>query len=137
MKRFCAVLFLMIIITGVAYSDQLAYISKDQAERGAKFLKNEKVVLLFCGCCENDPKIYLRVKEISVKFTGYQNYYEIIITGTTAGGELKSVEADLAYVHVNREGKAVTVGKILGLECDPCASEFPWNSDIRDFAGQK
>lgn len=117
---------ILLSLTGFAHADQLAYITKEQAEKGALLIKSEKEVLLFCGCCDNDPKIYLKVKEVLVRFTGYQNYYEIIISGTTADGEQKTVEADLAYVHLNRKGIAVPAGKILGLECDPCVSEFPW-----------
>lgn len=126
------ILTLIIIASfSAAPADQLAYITKDQAEKAAEFLKKEREVLLYCGCCDNDPATYITVTGISVKFTGYENYYEVIITGRKNSGEELTVEADLAYVHVKRNGLAVAAGKILGFECDPCVDKLKWDSDIR------
>jgi hypothetical protein len=128
MKNLIITFILLISLNYTASADQLAYITKDQAEKGAAFLRLEKEVLLFCGCCDNDRKVYLKVTGITVQHTGYKDYWEIIISGTNRNGENMVVEADLAYVHVNRNGKAQCAGRILNLECDPCVAEFSWES---------
>jgi len=128
MKKLLLIFIISLSLTGTVSADQLAYITKEQAEKGAALLKAEKEVLLFCGCCNNDPKIYLKVTGIKVQHTGYQDYWEIIITGITRKGEKRIVEADLAYVHVNRDGKAICAGKILGFECDPCVTDMGWDN---------
>jgi hypothetical protein len=128
MKKFPAVFILLLSLTGILSADQLAYITQDQAEKGAALLKTEKEILLFCGCCSNEPKVYLKVTGIKIQHTGYQDYWEIIITGTNRHGENMVVQADLAYVHVNRNGKAICAGTLLNFQCDPCVSDMPWDA---------
>lgn len=131
MKNIIIVIIMLASAVINASADQLAYITKEQAEKGAAFLKAEKEVLLFCGCCDNDPKVYLKVAGVTVQYTGYGDYWEIIITGTNRKGENMVVEADLAYVHVNRNGKALCAGKILDIPCDPCVTDLIWDSGNR------
>lgn len=131
MKKQLITILILISFTGIASADQLAYITKEQAEKGAAFIRIQKEVLLFCGCCENDPKVYLSVKDVSVQHTGYQNFYQVIISGVNRGGEKMTVEADLAYVHVNINGMAVAAGKFLNFECDPCVQDLKWDSDLK------
>lgn len=131
MKKIIAAVIIILSVAGSARADQLAYLSREQAEKGASFLKQEKEVLLFCGCCDNDKKVYLRVTGVTIQHTGFQDYREIVITGVNRTGENMVVEADLAYVHVNRNGKALCAGKLLNFECDPCITELNWDSNAR------
>lgn len=129
MKKLLLVFILLISLTGIGSADQLAYITKEQAETAAVLLKAEKEVLLFCGCCSNDPKVYLKVTSVTVQHTGYENFWQVIIAGTNRKGEKVVTEVDLAYVHVNRKDKAITVGKLLNLNCDPCVTDIVWDKN--------
>lgn len=102
-----------------SYADQLAYLSKKDAERGAEIIEGAKKIAFFCGCCDNQEKEVIKVKGVEIKFTGYEQYYEIYVMYSYQG-ELKSVPVDLAYVWVKQHGEVKTIGQILGLEHDPC-----------------
>jgi len=128
MKNIITACLLIISITGIAAADQLAFITKDQADKGAAFIKSQREVLIFCGCCKDDPKVYLEVTDAYVEHTGYQNFYHVKITGINREGEKITIDADLAYIHVNKNGMALSVGKILGFECDPCVNDLKWES---------
>jgi len=129
MKKTVITFLISAALTGIVSADQLGYITKEQAEKAAALLKSEREIMLFCGCCDNDPKIYLKVADVKVKHTGYQEYYQVIVTGITRTGEKMTVETDLAYVHVNRNGMAVAAGTVLGFKCDPCVYEMNWKGE--------
>ena len=79
MKKTFFVLIVMLFGISFSYADQLAYISKTDAERAAKLIKGKKIIL-FCGCCGNITPEKVKVSSVEVKFTGYGEYYEVIIT---------------------------------------------------------
>jgi len=126
MKRILTSILILISLSGLLSADQLAYISREQAVKGAALIRSQQEVLLFCGCCEDDPKVYLRITYVSVQHTGYKNYFEVIIKGISRTGERMTVEADFAYVHLNKNGKAVPACVALGFACDPCVKEMSW-----------
>lgn len=127
MKKILLTLITAAAVTGTASADQLSYITKEQAEKGAAFIRSQREVLSFCGCCGNEPEVYIRIKSVTIQPAGYENYYQIIIKGETRDEQEVSIEADLAYIHVNRKGRAVAICRILGFECDPCTSDLRWN----------
>lgn len=116
-----------LIFTNLLHADQLAWLTKDQAEKTVAYFNdnNIKEVVLWCACCDNDVKTkvtvtgvhYRQVKESKV-------YYELVIEGTYMGGEKLNDAFDLAYVHVPIDGKWRCLGKELGFECDPCTKPF-------------
>lgn len=119
MKKGILLLVVTSFLYTISFADQLAYLSKKDADRGAEFIEKIKKIALFCGCCDNAEVEKIKVKGAEVKFTGYEDYYEIHIL-YMYHGETKSTPVDLAYVWVNMKGKIQTVGQALGLEHDPC-----------------
>ena len=99
----------------LAKADQLAYISKEQAMQAAEIIKKAKVVYSYCGCCEEAKPIKLKVDKIIVRATGYEDYYEVIVVykGT-------EIALDMAYTWLKQDKKYNTVGKLAGMEHEPC-----------------
>lgn len=114
--------------TLTASADQLAWITREQAEQAQALLNQEKEVLLYCGCCDNDPHKYLKVEGSTVAYTGTDNYFEVQLTAQDHDGNPVTTSLDLAYVFLNREGTANCLGILLGFECDPCTGPFAWTS---------
>lgn len=114
---------LLILIFGIgiyhANADQLAYLSKADADRGAALLESCKKIALFCGCCDNQEMEIIKPKGIEVRYTNYEQYYEIYVMYSYKG-EIKSIPLDLAYVWIKVKGELHTVGTALGLEHDFC-----------------
>lgn len=106
--------------------DQLAYITKEQAEKATEFLIKQKEVILYCGCCDHDRKVLIKITNVSFKHTGYQDFYEVTIEGIGPEGKAIKEEVDLAYIHFLKGYKAHCVGEELGFECDPCVEPFYW-----------
>lgn len=122
MKKLIFSLITLFILQVAAFADQLAYLSKADADRAAALIEKSKKVALFCGCCDNQEMEVIKVKGVEVKFTGYEQYYEVYVMYSYQG-ELKSTPVDLAYIWIKTKGVGVqTVGKALGLEHDPCKS---------------
>jgi|GEM_PF-309820 len=128
-------LFLMAILlclTTTLKADQLAYLSFKDADRAAQFIKTQKEVIDFCGCCDNANLTRIGVSNALPVYTGYEDFYEIHIEGYDLTDEsskhqiFKSI--DLAYLYVNIDGVAYDVGQELGLECDPCIASFDWHT---------
>jgi hypothetical protein len=127
MKKTLLILLIFTLGFNYVYADQLAYISKSEAEQAAKLIKG-KHVILFCGCCSNDAPVKVKVLKTEVKYTGYEDFYEVIITYKNAAGETVGESIDLAYVWVKSKKTTKTVGSVLGLEHDPCSEALDWKA---------
>lgn len=119
MKNLIFTLLTSCIVSTNLFADQLAYLSKADADRAAAFIDGVKKLAIYCGCCDNQEMEVVKVKGTEVKFTGYEQFYEVYVMYSYQG-ELKSVPVDLAYVWVKVKGQLQTVGQVLGLEHDPC-----------------
>jgi len=119
----CQVL-LIFILSIYCKADQLAYITKTQAEKAASFLKQQKELIIWCACCDNDTKKRIELINTTSEPAGYEDYYKITIEGIDLNGELITEEVDLAYVHYIKDDMAYCVGSELGFECDPCTKPF-------------
>jgi hypothetical protein len=117
---------IIILVSSCAFADQLAYITKEQAEKTIAYFndKNIKEVVLWCACCDNNPKILVNVTNVYYKYTGYENYYQVYIAGSTPEGDVINEGVDLAYVHIKKKDKWYCLGKKLKFECDPCTKSF-------------
>jgi len=106
---------------GLTYvkADQLAYLSKADADKGASLIESCKKIALFCGCCDNQTMEIIKPKGVEVRFTNFEQYYEIYVMYSYKG-EVKSIPVDLAYVWIKLNGELQTVGTALGLEHDYC-----------------
>ena len=114
------------ISTNFLFADQLSYITKAQADSAIVVLRNQSEVLLWCACCDNDPKQIVKVSKVYYEYTGNKEFYHIFLIGINQNGKQVKEELDLAYVHINKNGKAYCVGKELGFKCDPCTDTFTW-----------
>ena len=124
-KIFFIILFIFSV--NLSYSDQLAWITKDQAEKTVAYFEDNDInqVVLWCACCDKDPKALVNITKIFYKQTEDPNYYEVYIEGTSPTlGQVISQPVDLAYVHVKRNSKWRSLGKELKFECDPCTKAF-------------
>lgn len=108
-------------------ADQLAYISREDAMNAAELIKKTGTVYSYCGCCDDflEPgtkptkPIKLKVEQIIVRATGYEDYYEVYVV--VKG---KEIALDLAYTWYKSEKKYQTIGEGLGLDHDKC-KDFP------------
>jgi hypothetical protein len=109
-------------------ADQLAKITKKQAEKTVEYIKNNKIdrAILYCGCCldEDQPEmVYVTGAHIKAR---EGNLYSVVLEGTYPNGQPFDESIDLAYVHIKISGMGKTLGKALDFECDPCIPEFVW-----------
>lgn len=114
--RLLLVLFIS-VLSKTVLADQLAYITESEAEQACAYIRKHKKLILFCGCCDGSEPISLKVKQVEVRYTGYETFYEVVITYQTESG-LKSEAIDLAYVWDKKKRK--TLGELLNLQHDPC-----------------
>jgi hypothetical protein len=132
MKKMIFAISIMFLST-YAKADQLAWVTKEQAEKTTAFLKENGVTeaILWCGCCSNEPKKKIKINNYFSRYAGTQEnikYYEIILVGTLDDGNKFSKAVDLAYVFLRVGSQAKCFGKLLNFECDPCSLPFAWNS---------
>jgi len=125
-NKFILILFVLTFIK-ISHSDQLAWITKAQAEQTVQYFETKEIkqVVLWCACCDNDPKTLIDVIKVYYKPASDVNYYEVYIEGTNfLTGAVFAQPVDLAYVHVKRGSKWRCLGKELKFECDPCTKSF-------------
>jgi len=116
----------ILIFTSYSKADQLDYITKEQAQKATKLLNEQKEVILWCACCDNDSKKLIKVQKVYFEPAGYQDFYKVMLEGTDTKGNKVTEELDLAYTHIKKGDKACCVGTELGFECDPCTQAFEW-----------
>lgn len=125
MRAIAIAFILMMSFTSKA--DQLAYISKEQAEEAAEYLMKHTTVYLFCGCCSMQEPEKVKVIDAVAMHTGYENYYEVEIKFEGVNGEIRTHKIDLAYVWRKRLFGYKTIGAVFGLEHDFCVNPKNWN----------
>ena len=121
----------LLLSAPAGWADQLAALSREQAVKAANFLKTQKLLVLYCGCCSSDgEKRYVLVSKISYgPIDG--GYFSVTGEFTDANGTKVTADyLDLAYVHYITGGKAHSVGKALEFESDPCVQPFAVNFDV-------
>jgi hypothetical protein len=121
-------IILLIFFCTHAKADQLAWISKEQAEKTIEFFEMNEIyeVVLWCGCCDHDHVQKISITNIFFRYTGTDQFYEVVIEGIDEMGEEFSNAVDLAYVHIQAESFAHCLGIALEFECDPCTPPFDW-----------
>ncbi len=126
-KKLCFLMFALFCFQ--AKADQLAYLSKDQAEMTVQFFKDYDLreVIIWCACCENDTPQKITVEKVFYRYTGTDEFYEVVIEGKDKNDNYFQETIDLAYVHIKSGLKANCLGKELGFECTPCTVPFTWN----------
>jgi len=127
--RFISIAIILLIIAPQLRADQLQWISKDQADAVLQYFKMAKIKqgILWCACCDNDPKVKIKIKKVEMRYTGTGDYYEIVLTGKLSTGEKFSGAIDLAYFHIKSENMAYALGYVMQFDCDPCTGPFAWS----------
>jgi hypothetical protein len=121
-------LLLSIFVASFSYADQLAYISKEDADKAVALISKMKTLYLFCGCCQMEKPIRANIVKVYAKHTGYEEYYEVYIDYINERGEtLTEQPLDLAYVWRKKTGKYKTIGQLLELEHDYCVLPKNWD----------
>ena len=129
MKKLFVFLPFFFILTINSYSDQLAWLTKDEVKQAMDYINSNGIgeVILFCACCDDDVKEKVTVSKIYYRqVKDSKEYYEIVIDGTTAETKPVKKAVDLAYVHIKKDNKAVCLGLEMGFKCDPCTKPFDW-----------
>ncbi len=125
-KLLCICIF--ILTSYLVKADELLWISKDQAEKTIKYLKEYGInkAIFWCACCDGELPRKIDITKIYYKYTGEDQYYQVVIEGTDEKGRIVNEAVDLAYVHIQSGLKANCLGKELGFECMPCTTPFLW-----------
>ena len=126
MKQLLTILF--VAISMMSFADQLAYISKADADRAVAAMEKMKSIYLFCGCCSLEKPVKVNPTKVYAKFTGYEEYWEVYVEYVDENGVSKEVPLDLAYVWKKGILKYKTVGALLGLEHDTCTYIKDWKT---------
>ena len=124
-KLFLLPLFL--IFANMVHADQLAFLTKAQAEQTVAYFNDNdiKEVVLWCACCDHETKVKASISGVYYREVKESpGYYEVVLKGTYLGSEKLDDAFDLAYVHVPKNGKWACLGKELGFDCDPCTKPF-------------
>jgi hypothetical protein len=122
MKGLLFILFLLIGCSS-AKADQLAYLSKLDADKAVECIVQYKYIYLFCGCCDDDVPRMVQIKDAYIRKTGYEDFYEVVLK-YSVDGEIKEEAIDLAYTWVRKKNKFKTIGALLHMEHDICRA-FP------------
>lgn len=123
MKNIFTVSFFIFIIVSFSYTkaDQLAYISKEQADETVALLKKEKNLTLYCGCCNNDSPKQVKIVNIYARYTGFGEFYEVIIDYKVKGSsKIQQTALDLAYVWIKEKNKFITVAELMKYNYRAC-----------------
>ena len=118
----------LLLATFFAKADQLAALSRAQAEKAIAYLKKESTVILWCSCCENESLKRITVNEVFIKADKNGKYYSVVLKGRNEEGEEVEEYLDLAYVFVKKGQKGHSLGKVLKFKCDPCIPPFYWDT---------
>lgn len=120
---------LFLFISNFIFADQLSYITQKQAADAVELLKNYDVIFMYCGCCDDDEGEYVLINDVTMRHTGYEDYYEVVIEKESSMG---FVPIDLAYVWIPVGEYALTIGTVLDLEHDPCVEELWWQFEMEE-----
>ncbi len=118
---------LALFLASFSYADQLAYISKSEADEAVTLIKKMKSVYLFCGCCAMQAPVKVSPTKVYAKFTDYEDYWEVYIEYTDKNGATIVEPLDLAYVWKKKMFGYKTIGSLLALEHDYCVQPKDWD----------
>lgn len=120
-------LTLFIAISSLTYADQLAYISKADADRAVAKIEKMKTIYLFCGCCSLVEPVKVQPIKVYAKHTGYEEYWEVYVQYLDEDGITRDEPLDLAYVWKKGLFKYKTIGQVLDLDHDTCTYIKDWD----------
>lgn len=125
MKKFLTVLF--VAVSMFSFADQLAYISKADADRAVAKMEKMKSVYLYCGCCALVKPVKVQPTKVYAVFTGYEEFWEVYVQFVDEDGITRDIPLDLAYVWKKGLFGYKTIGALLDMEHDYCHKPKEWN----------
>lgn len=136
MNRFLMLGALVPAVTMPLVADQLAWVTRAQADRAVRLLKGQREILLHCPCIQGDPKTYVTLLEVHARPASDKTHFEVWIKGCDRKGRPIEQGVDLAYVFIPDGAQAKCVGKALYLPCDPCTKRLAWDPAPEQAHGQ-
>ncbi len=126
--KFLLSLALLVFSISECYANQLTLLTKSQAEKAVAFLKDNNIneAIIWCGCCANEPMKKIQLSKTYSRFSGTDDFYEVVFVGKFNNGEIYNSPIDLANVHLRSGNEAKNFGIILGLKSNPCTLPFLW-----------
>jgi len=121
---------LFLSISMASFADQLAYISKADAEEAVAKLEKMKSIYLFCGCCALLEPLKIQPVKVFAKHTGYEDFWEVYVEYIDEKGQTREIPLDLAYVWKKKLFGYQTIGELLELEHDFCVQPKDWDNPI-------
>jgi hypothetical protein len=118
LNRIFVTILLSVFLAISAFADQAAYITKEQAQKAAAFLKDKKQIRHYCAPCDDKGD---RVEDIStveaVAVTDSKPYWEVKVNGEGI---------DLAYVYFrDKKGKWKNLAKEMKVKVDDVPKSLP------------
>lgn len=119
MKKMLLIVFFMVSAYSL-YADQAAWITKDQAERGASLIKSSGLIRHFCAPCgdnffRSENVLTVKVEKASGSNPGDQ-YYEVQVNGNGV---------DLAYIYIFSGGKWINAAMQLNIPVEAVPKFLP------------
>jgi len=125
------ILYLILLLAPFkTFADQNALLSKNQADKAVSYIKTNGIreVILWCGCCNNDPMQKVKIKNIYSRYTGNEDFYEVVIQGDNiVTGIGVNDPVDLSYVWIPSGKMAKDFASVLGLKSEPCSAPFDFD----------
>lgn len=110
LKKLVAILMLGLMSSVAVFADQAAYISKEQAEKTADFLKDKTQIKHFCAPCDDQSVSPEYIATVEAVPTDSEDYWEVKINGEGI---------DLAYIYFQTEnGRWKNLAKEMNVEVD-------------------
>lgn len=110
----------LLFVSSYSFADQLAYITKEQAEESAAKLKQSGAFWSFCGCCDDKSIEFIEIKTVFAEYTGQEDFYQVVVEYLDKNGKLQRMELDLAYVWIKKGKRYKTLGTIMGYKHESC-----------------
>ena len=110
LKRFIAILMLGLMLTCAVFADQAAYITKEEAQKTAEFLKTKTQIKHFCAPCDDKTIKTEDISTVEAVPTNTEDYWEVKVNGEGI---------DLAYVYFQtKSGKWKNLAMEMDIEVD-------------------
>ena len=137
-KNYFILIIFIFLFSFQIKADQLAFLTKDQAEKTVDYLEKKNEVLLWCACCDDvqnysgpEGVFLVQFEEVGFEHTGFDQNYQVFIIANQEheiySNKKVKLRLDLAYTHIIDKGIAYTLGTLLGFDCDPCTEPFNVN----------
>ena len=111
------------LFAGISFADVCYYITKDQAELGAKLLRINPNFVKYCSPCSEKSKAKIRAEKVEARSVENDQYWGVFVNGENI---------DLAYTYLDiGEKNAISLANLSGCQTP---YDVPRMIDITDVA---